>query len=201
MQYSRWFRDNAARALRQWIDETRLTQGHLAKFLSLSTATIGRLERGANLTHQVTHRLVQLGVIDANTAEPNLALARRLRRMDLPAVTSLGKHSRHGVDKAVKAYRRSQGLTQQALADQLGVSRAAVLGWETARKLPSPPLVVEMALQSVIRRELAIHLLDEVWPGRDPNWPRVNRGMLIKAERGEEAGKGRPLTHIASVTP
>jgi transcriptional regulator with XRE-family HTH domain len=49
---------------------------------------------------------------------------------------------------ALKALRKKKGITQQALANRLGVHRNAISGWECGNYLPATRgLVVEIARQ------------------------------------------------------
>lgn len=47
--------------------------------------------------------------------------------------------------QGLKDYRQRAGLTQQQLADALGVERATVTMWETGRNWPSASLLPKMA--------------------------------------------------------
>lgn len=45
----------------------------------------------------------------------------------------------------VKDYRNEQGLTQQELADAIGVSRQTIFAMETSRYIPSTILALKLA--------------------------------------------------------
>ena len=49
------------------------------------------------------------------------------------------------LSKNLNAYRRRAGLTQEALAERLGVSRQAVSKWESDRSRPELELLLAMA--------------------------------------------------------
>ncbi len=46
----------------------------------------------------------------------------------------------------VKEYRTEQGMTQQELADAIGVSRQTIFAMETSRYVPSTILALKLAL-------------------------------------------------------
>ena len=49
------------------------------------------------------------------------------------------------VTNAIKEYRRNAGLTQEGLADAMGVSRQTIISIERGRYVPSLPLALKMA--------------------------------------------------------
>lgn len=49
------------------------------------------------------------------------------------------------VGRRLAATRLAMGLTQQALADQLAVSRAALANWEQGTRLPDPSAMARLA--------------------------------------------------------
>ena len=52
----------------------------------------------------------------------------------------------------IRAYRKQRGLTQEQLAEALGVSVGAVYKWESRSSLPELRLIMEMADYTVIRK-------------------------------------------------
>lgn len=57
------------------------------------------------------------------------------------------------MDNHLKAYRQEFGLSQQHLAESLGVSRQTIISIEKGRYDPSPPLAFQLARQFNIRIE------------------------------------------------
>ena len=45
----------------------------------------------------------------------------------------------------IRFYRRQEGLTQEQLAEAMGVSVAAVSKWEQGQSLPEIPMLMELA--------------------------------------------------------
>lgn len=45
----------------------------------------------------------------------------------------------------IKKYREAAGMSQQGLADEIGVKRSTVAMWETGQALPRPDKLVKMA--------------------------------------------------------
>ena len=51
----------------------------------------------------------------------------------------------------IRFYRRQEGLTQEQLAEAMGVSVAAVSKWEQGQSLPEIPMLMELADFSTCR--------------------------------------------------
>lgn len=49
------------------------------------------------------------------------------------------------VEAFIKSLRRDKGLTQETLADLLGVTRTAITQWETSRSMPSESAIQKLA--------------------------------------------------------
>ena len=64
----------------------------------------------------------------------------------------------------LKGYRRDKNLTQQELADLLGVSNKTVSRWESGGGYPDVPLLVPLA------RALGV-TVDDLLEGRSPSGP------------------------------
>ncbi len=49
------------------------------------------------------------------------------------------------IGKRLKEIRLSKGISQQALADKIGVSKVSVCGYENSKRIPSLPIVIKLA--------------------------------------------------------
>jgi len=65
------------------------------------------------------------------------------------------------VDNHLKNIRRRVGLTQEELAEQLGVSRQAIIALENGRNLPSIPLAINIAQFFQLPVEVIFHCQKE----------------------------------------
>lgn len=115
----------------------------------MGRAGVGRLVRRQRLRLQMTVAQFAVAVRcstslvtswEAGAYTPSAAAARRLSEVTaVPATMFRPPVNRCGRVPQLLRHRRAQlGLTQQHLADSLGVSAAAVTAWECGRSRPSP---------------------------------------------------------------
>ena len=94
--------------------------------------------------------------------------------------------TRQAIGRHIARYRREQGLTQQALADRLGVSDKAVSKWERDLSYPDAGLLPQLA------RELGISV-DELLSGASaPAWqsPQPAQEMASAANQPAAIARG-----------
>ena len=94
--------------------------------------------------------------------------------------------TRQAIGRHIARYRREQGLTQQALADRLGVSDKAVSKWERDLSYPDAGLLPQLA------RELGISV-DELLSGASaPAWqsPQPTQEMAPAANQPAAIARG-----------
>ncbi len=113
------FTAEGLKSLREQFD---LTQQELAQLLQVSPVTVTAWETGKSCPRR--SNLAQIAAMrEADQEEIDEALGRQ----PVPDIS--------GID--VKRLRRRLGLTQNALAELIGVSAAAVTSWETGKTIPS----------------------------------------------------------------
>jgi len=101
--------------------------------------------------------------------------------------------------KKLQDARRSRGLSQEALAETMGVSRQAVAKWESGQSVPEVGTLV--ALSEFYRTSLdrlVKNRSDEACapggPVGNPGIPDAVTAFLIRAKRATYAGKGAETT-------
>ena len=88
--------------------------------------------------------------------------------------------------------RRKQGLSQEQLAEQIGVSRQAISKWESGQSIPDLDKLILLSEHFQISLdELVKETSDESTKGDDVSSNLVDKGNIEKGETATEAGKGR----------
>jgi putative transcriptional regulator len=75
---------------------------------------------------------------------------------------------RHDIRNAVRRHRALQGMTQQELADRVGVTRQTVLSIEKGKYTPSVALALALAEVFAVNVETLFQLDRETRDGRTP---------------------------------
>jgi DNA-binding XRE family transcriptional regulator len=89
------------------------------------------------------------------------------------------------VGRRLAATRNAMGLTQQALADQLAVSRAALANWEQGTRLPDPSAMARLARRHRIT-------MDWIYIGDPSGLPaRYATALLPKTFPSSDNGNGQ----------
>lgn len=94
----------------------------------------------------------------------------------------------------IRYLRKQQGLTQEALAERLGVTYIAVQGWESKRRFPKPELMTSLATVLNVPESRLM---------QDPETtPRPTLAEALDVVRDELGIEITPVkTHVPAVIP
>lgn len=77
------------------------------------------------------------------------------------------------ISKNIRKIRKAKSITQDALADQLHVTRQAVSNWETGKNQP------DLDMLESISRALGVELTELIYGTKPKNYPRFQRWAVV----------------------
>ena len=110
--------------------------------VATSAASAGGMGSAAAMAILIAVRLLFYGVFAALAVLGICALAKYLRGRDRRAETAAVRRT---LGEALRACRMERGMTQEFVAEALGVSRQAVSKWETGAAEPSTSNLLALA--------------------------------------------------------
>lgn len=115
------------------------------------------------------------------------------------------------IENRLKELRKKQGMSQEDLADELGISRQSVISLETGRSLPSLPLAVsfcrffDTSFEDIFEfeREIAREI-DQVFESATPKVIKISSGHFPEGPTSLKLGgarKERPMVELEPWRP
>ena len=115
------------------------------------------------------------------------------------------------LSEAIKARRQALKLSQEYVADQLGISRQAVAKWEAGSSTPTADSLARLADLATAACLIALNLKywRHIWPVREPQLLRpcppaplsLPQGKAARAFPGNGRGAGRKAKAQSCVSP